>query len=193
MDCNQEKSLLQAIKKGDRKAFKTLVEIHQSQVIKTCYQFVVNDEEAKDLAQEVFMEVYRSIRSFKEESSLKTWIYRISINKSLDCLRRKKRKKRFHFIIPYLSSERSNTDCIPDQTISIHDQLEEQEKIKALSIALDNLPEKQRVAITLNKFDELTSVEIGRILGISSGAVESLIHRAKLNLKKKLIEYYKKN
>ena len=75
--------------------FKSLVEIHQEKVRNTCFRFVKNSEDADDVAQEVFIQVYESLDKFRNEAEISTWIFRIAVNKSLDFLRRKKRKKRF--------------------------------------------------------------------------------------------------
>ncbi len=79
-------------------SFRSLVAEHQEMVINTCYRFVFNREDAEDLAQDVFIEVYRSLEQFREEARLSTWIYRIAVTKSLDHLRRLKRKKTVQLI-----------------------------------------------------------------------------------------------
>jgi RNA polymerase sigma-70 factor, ECF subfamily len=190
MERSLDQIFIKSLKSGDKIAFRTLVKTYQHQVLSTCYQFLKNTEDAEDTAQEVFIEVYRSIHHFKEESSLKTWIYRISINKSLDTLRRKKRKKRISQLIPILSIGKAWTETIPDNSKTAQEELETAEKFKLLEYALQKLPEKQRIAITLSKYEELTSSEISNVMNISQGAVESLIHRAKQNIKDSLLHHF---
>ncbi len=86
--------LIEELQKGSQEAFRALMEQYSHDVISTCYSFLSSNEEAEDVAQEVFIEVYKSVRHFRKKSDLNTWIYRISINKSLDFLRKQKRKKR---------------------------------------------------------------------------------------------------
>ena len=91
----KSRNLQKHAKTSGDELFRALVTEHQEMVINTCYRFVLNREDAEDLAQDVFVEVHRSLDQFREESKLSTWIYRIAVTKSLDHLRRMKRKKRF--------------------------------------------------------------------------------------------------
>ncbi|HLF34034.1 MAG TPA: sigma-70 family RNA polymerase sigma factor, partial [Cyclobacteriaceae bacterium] len=92
------------LRRGDEQAFRQLVEEYQDKVYNTCLGFVRNEEEADDLAQEVFVEVFSSVQSFRGDSKLSTWIYRIAVTKSLELIRSKKRKKRFAVLKSVFSS-----------------------------------------------------------------------------------------
>jgi RNA polymerase sigma-70 factor (ECF subfamily) len=182
------------IRKGNQQAFKMFVEKYQSTVIKTCNGFIHNLEEAEDIAQEVFLEVYKSIHNFREESKLSTWLYRIAVNKSLNHLRKYKLKKNLKSIESLFSANknmineiRDNNNLMPD------DKIEQSEKVKILHQAIDSLSTNQRICFILNKYEDLSYKEIAEIMNTSLSAVESLIHRAKINLQKKLFNYYKKN
>lgn len=94
----EERDLINLLKQKDRDAFKTIVETWQDMVFNTAVGILQNEEDAEDIAQEVFMQVFESIDTFKEESKLSTWIYRITISKTLDQIRKKKTKKRFAFL-----------------------------------------------------------------------------------------------
>jgi RNA polymerase sigma-70 factor, ECF subfamily len=107
-------NLIENLKSGDLKSFKILIDDHQKKVLNTCYRFVNNKEDAEDLTQEVFIEVYKSISSFRGESKISTWIYRIAITKSLDFIRKKKRKKRFA-IIKKVFSDDTLEDEMPER------------------------------------------------------------------------------
>jgi len=180
--------LIYQIKAGERQAFQMLVDAYQQKVINTCYSFVKNQRDAEDIAQEVFIEIYRSIGSFKEESELSTWIYRISINKSLDFLRMLKRKKRIQNLIPIFNQQTSREINISDQSKNMQDQLEQDEMHQLLHQAINQLPSNQRIALTLNKFENLTSKEIASIMEISISSVESMLHRSKNNLREILLK-----
>lgn len=187
-----EENLENKIKNKDIASFRNLVEEHQKIVLNTCNKFVNNREDAEDLTQEVFMEVYRSISGFRGDSKLSTWIYRIAVTKSLDFLRKKKRKKRFGIMKNVFSGESLQEELKTPEDSNPAKQVEKQDRLRILNEALDSLPENQRVAFTLSKYDELSYMEIAEILKTTIPAVESLIHRAKNNLKKRLSDYYKK-
>ncbi len=182
--------LIENIVKGDLKSFKILVDEHQQIVLNTCYRFLNNREDSEDLTQEVFVEVYKSLPSFRGESKLSTWIYRIAVTKSLDFIRRKKRKKRFGIIKKVLNTNDPIEDIKDDNNPDPEVRMEELDRIKILNEALGALPENQRAAFTLSKYDEISYKEIAEILNTTIPSVESLIHRAKNNLKKKLRKYY---
>ena len=185
-------NLTEDLKKGDIKSFRILVDEHQKKVLNTCYRFVGNREDAEDLTQEVFIEVYKSISSFRGESQISTWIYRIAVTKSLDFIRKKKRKKRFAILKNTFSGDTVEEDIPDNQNLNPGSKIEEKDRIRILNEALESLPENQRAAFTLSKYDEMSYKEIAEILNTTVSSVESLIHRAKENLKKKLHHYYEK-
>lgn len=187
----QENELVNRLKNGDEEAFRIIFNDNQKKVINACYRMVNDIETAEDLTQEVFIKVYSSINQFRGESQLSTWIYRIAITKSLDHLRAQKRKKRMA-ILKYLSGDEEkqiDIEAPKDQNPDII--IDNSERMKILNDAINTLPENQRVAFSLSKYDEMSSKEIAEVLSTSVSAVESLIHRAKKNLEKKLYNYYK--
>lgn len=188
-----DKEIIGRLQNGSEEAFKEVVEKFQPYVLNTCYRFVNSEETAEDLAQEVFIQLFFSIREFRGDSKLSTWIYRIAVTKSLDHLKTARRKKRFA-VIKRLFGEDKMEDQIPSTDESNPaKELENKERIKVLNMAMEKLPETQRIAFTLSKYDEMSYKEIADILGTTISAVESLIHRAKSNLRKKLYSYYKKH
>ncbi len=184
-----ENDLIELLKQGDEAAFRQLVEKNQDKVYNTCLGFIRNQEEADDLTQEVFIEIYKSINTFRGESKLTTWMYRIAVTKSLEYLRSRKRKKRFAVLKSLVYSEDESFKDIPDY---IHPGilLENQERAKILLQAIDRLPENQRIAFTLSKIEGLSYEEIAAIIGKSVASVESLMHRARLKLQNYLYKYY---
>ncbi|MEJ2613841.1 MAG: RNA polymerase sigma factor [Ignavibacteriaceae bacterium] len=186
-------NLIENLKKGDIKSFRILVDEHQKKVLNTCYRFLNNKEDAEDLTQEVFIEVYKSISSFRGESEISTWIYRIAVTKSLDFIRKKKRKKRYA-VLKRVFSDDTLTDTVPDErNLNPGLKTEENDRIRLLNKALESLPQNQRAAFTLSRYDEMSYKEIAEIMNTTISSVESLIHRAKNNLKKRLYHYYQKN
>lgn len=180
--------LLEQLLQGKEAAFKELVDLYQKKVYNTCLGFVKNKEEADDLAQEVFIEIFRSIVKFRGESKISTWIYRIAVTKSLQYLRAKSRKKRFaYFTGLFLGAESSisMTDFEHPGVIA-----ENKERSKILFHAIDKLPESQKTAFTLHKLENLSYEEIADIMKKSMSSIESIMHRAKLNLQKDLYNYY---
>ena len=160
-------------------------------VYNTSLGIVQNPEDAEDVAQEVFVQVYESVGQFKGDSKVSTWIYRIAVTKSLDHLRKKKRKKRFAFLQSLFGVNEEEVRHEPD----FHHPgvaLENKENAAVLFQAIDKLPDNQKVAFTLHKVEGLSYQEVAEVMESTVSSVESLMHRAKGNLKKYLTEYYQK-
>lgn len=187
-----DKELSQRLKDGDPEAFRELVDLYKSKVINTCYRFLNNKEEAEDVTQDVFVEVYLSISSFREEARLSTWIYRIAVTKSLDNIRKMNRKKRLNNLKSFFGGAKqiehipAPSDTRPDK------RLETQERSRILQKAIESLAENQKIAITLSQYEGFSNREIADIMDTTLSSVESLMHRAKKNLKKRLYPYYER-
>jgi RNA polymerase sigma-70 factor (ECF subfamily) len=185
-----EWTLIEQLKKGDEAAFKTIVDTWQDMVYNTALGIVRNEQDAEDIAQEVFVQVHQSIDSFKGDSKFSTWLYRITVTKSLDHERRKKRKKRFAFVRSLFGDESQVVIHPPD----FHHPgvvLDKKEDAATLFEAIAELPENQRVAFTLHKIEGLSYQEVSEVMKTTVSSIESLMHRAKTNLKKYLEDYYK--
>ena len=189
----EDNNFIKRLIAGEEAAYGMLLDEFQQKVFSTCLSFVPNKEEAEDLAQEVFVEVYKSIRTFKGQSKLSTWIFRITTNKCLEFIRKRNTKKRFAFL-----QSISGTALPIDKTSYFTEMnhpgiiLENKEMNETLFLAINSLPEAQKVAFTLHKIDGKSYQEISEITQKSVSSVESLIFRAKKNLQKLLEEYYKK-
>lgn len=177
------------LKQGDQASFSAVVELYQNLVYNTAIGIVQNETDADDITQEVFVQVYISIQGFKGDSKLSTWLYRITVSKALDHERKKKRKKRFGFIQGIFGS-RQEEDQHPVEFDHPGIQLEKKESARDLFKALKQLPENQRVAFTLHKLEGQSYQEIAEIMNTTLYAVESLMSRARTNLKKILGAYY---
>lgn len=178
-----EFELIQKLKDGDEQAFKSLVETYQDMVFNTAIGIVQNAEDAEDIAQEVFIRIFRSIHTFKGESKLSTWIYRITTSCALDLVRSRKSKKRFAFLQRLFGDGNEPIYEVPD---FYHPgvAMDQKENAAKLFKAIEQLPDNQKVAFTLHKLEDLSYQEISDIMKTSVSAVESLMHRAKQNLRK---------
>lgn len=185
----EETKLINGLKAGDQDSFKILFGLYRKQVYNTCLGLLQHSHDAEDVAQEVFIEVFRSAGKFRGDAKLSTWLYRISYNKCLDHLRSKNRNKRSGNVV-HLDGEAAPQ--IPSENYFEHPgiALEQKEESKIVFAAITALPENQRVAFTLSKVDGLSYKEIGEVMEMNLPAVESLLHRAKMNLRKLLVEYY---
>ncbi len=188
---NQSEELVEKLKLGDQAGFSAVVNEYQDMVYNTAIGIVQNAEDADDITQEVFVQVYLSIASFKGESKFSTWLYRITVSKALDHEKKRKRKKRFAFI-QGLFGHHQEEEIHPVEFNHPGVQLENKEKAAGLFKALKELPDNQRVAFTLHKMEGQSHQEIAAIMNLSVYAIESLMARAKTNLKKALDTNHKK-
>ena len=180
----EERDLINLLKQRDRDAFKKVVEAWQDMVFNTALGILQNEEDAEDTAQEVFIQVFESIDTFKEEAKLSTWIYRITVSKSLDHIRKKKAKKRLSFLKSLFKEDGEVIE--PPDFLHPGIKLENKENAKALFKAMEKLPATQKTAFVLNKMEGLSYQEVGEIMEISASAVDSLLQRGRQNLKKDL-------
>ncbi len=169
------------LQSGDSDAFTELIAIYRKNVINICYRFLLNREDAEDVSQEVFIEVYHAIKKFRGDAKLNSWIYRIAVTKSLDEIKKQNRKKRITSLGKTLNMEEVvhwlSGGERPDK------KLQEDEDYTLLLDTLNKLPDNQRIALTLSKIEGYTQPEIAEIMQTTSTGVDSLIYRAKINLK----------
>jgi RNA polymerase sigma-70 factor (ECF subfamily) len=182
---------LERFKANDKDAFNHLVQQHGERVLNTCYKFMLNKEDAEDVYQEVFIEVFKSINSFKGEAKLSTWIYRIAVTKSLDEIKKRNRKKRISSLGKIIHIDEVmhwlGGGTMADKSIK------EKEKLQEMNNALNTLPDNQRVAFTLSKIEGYANPEIAEIMNTTVDAVESLVYRAKKKLNDELKRILKNN
>ena len=182
-------SFIQSLIHGDEQAFKQLVEQYGSMLYNTVLSIVQQRQEAEDVCQEVFVQVYQSVSGFKGDAKLSTWLYRIAVNKALERERRNrtaKRINRFKKVIGLSVSEEETVAELNHPGI----RLEQKEQAAVLFRALKQLPEKQRIAFTLVKTEGLSYEEVSEVMATSVASVEGLLHRAKEGLRKILQSYY---
>ncbi|MVM29767.1 sigma-70 family RNA polymerase sigma factor [Spirosoma sp. HMF4905] len=183
--------LIEELQKGNELAFREFYDQTKSRVFTLTLGYVRNREDAEEITQDVFVEVFRSASTFKGDASATTWLYRIAVNKSLDFLKHRKRQKRFAFITSLFDS--STGEVLHQPTDFFHPgiALEKQESAAILFQAINKLSDKQKTAYILTKVEGLNNIEAAQVMTISVGAVESLLQRATENLKKQLAGYYK--
>lgn len=188
-----EQELLNGLLNKDESAFRALVDLHGKRVFNIVLGFLPNAEDAEDITQEVFVQIYQSIHTFHGEAALSTWIYRISTTKALEHIRNQKRKKRFAFVQSLFTDEGIHPQADKGHFNHPGVLLENKEKAALLFKAMEKLPEKQRTAFVLHNVEHLSYAEISAVMQVSIGSVESLIFRARQNLRKTLSSYYEKN
>jgi len=170
--------LVQRISKGDKSAFEELVKKYEHSVFNLIYRYIGNYTEVEDVAQEVFIKVWRKARSFRGKSMFSTWLYRIVVNHCLNY--RSKYKQR-----PLSLDQMMEKENIPNSMKQEID-FEKKKKAEIVRKAIDDLPGKQRMALILSKYEGKSYKEIAEFMNKSLSSIESLIFRAKVNLKKKL-------
>jgi RNA polymerase sigma-70 factor (ECF subfamily) len=185
---SNETGLIERLRDRDRTAFKELVELHSKRVLNLCYRMTGNKMDAEDVAQEVFIEVYRNISGFRGDSSLSTWILKIAHNRSLNFLRDHRKARVVSIENAADGSARLLTETLAGSDADIPDRRLEIERNRALLYdSIAELPEKLRKPFSLHKLDDMPYSEIADVLGLSLSAVEARIHRAKKKLQKILL------
>ena len=188
-----ETEIIQKLQQGNEQAFKQLVENYRKLVVNTCFGMVHNTEDAEDIAQEVFIEVFRSIHKFRADAKISTWLYRIAVNRSLNFIRDNKKRRWFQSFEDSVHTKTSELqNLVTSNTDQPEFQLENKQRAILLHEAIDSLAQNQKVAFTLSKYEDLSYQEISEVMDLSVSSIESLLHRAKKNLQKKLYKCYKK-
>ena len=182
-----DEALIQQIALNDLDAFKELFSRYRIAVFNTCYRLIGDIQQAEDAAQDVFLKIYRSAGSFRGKSKASTWIYRISINLSLNLVRRNRRSRWMQSLSTGLKNPAARERTPPSPQRDEPDKRFEKKEMQGLlKKSFDSLPDGQRAAFILSKSENLTASEIAGILEISVNAVEARIHRAKKSLQKKI-------
>jgi len=183
----QEKKIIAKISAGDHSAFKELFDDYKVEIFNICYRILGNRQEAEDVTQDVFFQVYKSASRFRFESKLSFWLYRIAVNLSLNHQKKKKRAQWFSLDV-LLEGIQENIERAAVSPESGPDVLlEKSEKAFIVQQAIDVLPKQQRVAVILHRYEGLSYQEIAEVMACSVSSVESRLHRAKVSLAKKLL------
>ena len=173
--------ILQAIAHGDQKALQELYQLFSDRVYNTALSYTQSEQDAEEITQDVFVSVFRNAAKFKGKSEVSTWIYRITVNTSLNYIQR---KKRFSF----LSVGEHQVDVPDFEHPGV--LLEKKENANTLFNAMNTLPGQQKTAFVLSYIEELPRQEVADIMEVSLKAVESLLQRAKKNMRAELEKLY---
>lgn len=183
---DEEVILIQRLKRGDERAFEQIFHRYQEQVYNVAYRMVGNRETAEDMTQEVFLRVFQKIRGFKGKSAFSTWLYRLTVNLCVDHIR----KQRAH---PVESLEElvGNSEMDVDAAFLVdemtpEDELVLKERRAAVQRIINSLPDKLRAVIILREIEGLSYKELAEALSCSMGRVKSLLHEARIELKRRI-------
>lgn len=187
-----DSEIIRSVLNGKRDNFRILVEKYQPGVFRIVMGFVHEKEDAEDITQEIFLNAWKSLAGFRADSSFSTWLHRIAVNACLNHTRKDKGPllTRISSLFGYDGMMLLDIPLYEEDPEAI---IIKKEHIEWLRRALDGLPEKQHTAIVLSKYEDLSQKEISEIMNITEGAVESLIQRAKKNLREKLVTVSKKS
>jgi RNA polymerase sigma-70 factor (ECF subfamily) len=179
--------LMLAVRAGDQAAFAELVERYQHRLVGIMGHLVGHPQEAEDLAQEVFLRVYRTRHKYSPKAKFSTWLFTIANNLALNALRDRHRRK----AVPLDAGESNALGPVPaaDRGPSPTQPLQQTELADVVRKALDDLNERQRVAVVLNKFEDMGYSEIAEVMGLTAKAVKSLLSRARGRLREALRPY----
>ena len=169
---------INGLQQENPKVYASFVKKYTPRIYNTSLGILQDRQEAEEVAQDVFIKIFQSIHRFDKKSSLNTWVYRITVNKALDALRSRKRKS---FFLTFMGDQLNEQNAVNFVHPGI--LLEQQENAMVLFKSLNRLPERQKVVFILHKLEDLSYAEIAETLQLSTAAVDSLMSRAKANLK----------
>lgn len=176
-----EKELLLKAKEGNDSAFEEIIKLYEQKICSTIYYMVKNENIVEDLAQEVFIKIYKNLSKFNEESSLYTWIYRITMNTCIDQI---KKEKKFTYINTYVETDDGEMEVqLEDESQRVDTILENKIRKESLIKAIKSLPSEQRALIVLRDIKQFKYMEIAEMLDLNLGTVKSKISRARQTLK----------
>jgi RNA polymerase sigma-70 factor (ECF subfamily) len=175
---NTDEQLITKVAKGDEQAFEQLVHKYQQAVFSTIYRYVGNSEDVQDLAQEIFMKVWRSAAKFKHKSKFSTWLYRIIAN---HCINYRRKNIHRHASLDEMAEQGQTPDAL-----IVEPDWKQKREVDLVRKAVAELPERQRIALILAQFEGRSYKEIADIMKVSVSSVESLLFRARSALKDKL-------
>jgi RNA polymerase sigma-70 factor (ECF subfamily) len=183
--------LMQRVRNDEAGAFEELVQAYQHRLVAVLHHLVGNAEEAEDLAQEVFLRIYRARKKYHGRSKFSTWLFTIANNLALNALRRRQRKPAVPLNLQDSGplGPRPAEQLVRDRAGQPLQQVQQQELAAVVRRALDGLNERQRLAVLLNKFEDMDYAEIAAVLELSLPAVKSLLSRARMNLRAALQGY----
>jgi RNA polymerase sigma-70 factor (ECF subfamily) len=180
-----QRVLIDNVIHGNKSDFITLIEPYYERLYLKIYSIVKNENDAKDILQDALIAAYISLKNFKKESSIYTWLYRIVVNKALDYL--KSQKKENQYIDPNYNPYSENLQFFVENILNVPEKKEQNELYEYLMYEIEQLEERYKEILIKRYFDGLTYEEIAEVKNIRIGTVKSRIHKAKELLKKRLV------
>jgi RNA polymerase sigma-70 factor (ECF subfamily) len=174
--------LMLRVKRGDDQAFRQIVETYRKLILDLCFRYVGNQEDAEEVAQDVFIRLYKAAYRYQPRAKLSTLLYRIAVNLSLNRIRDRKAKR----WVSWEHHRREEEKSLSSETSQPDTLLENKERQQIIRGVIDSLPTNQRTAVILKRYHDLSYEEIADVMRCSVSAVEARLHRAKQNLKKQL-------
>ena len=191
---DNDSAIMLRVRAGDDAAFNLLVEKYHRPMTHFMYRMTHNQAVAEELAQEVFLRVYRSRETYRAEARFSTWLYRIATNLGVNYARDTRHERTAHTV--YLDEQDQETGTTPDvadSQPSVEQDLVRQERMKAIRQHVMALPERQRNAVLMHKYQGLDYRQIGEVLNLSESATKSLLFRAYQTLRERLKEFVEEN
>ena len=186
MEFDSDNALVKRAREGDYSAFERLFERHRQLVYRFAYQMAPRRDDAEDIVQEAFVRAYQNLDKYRDEAKFTTWLLKITRNLVFNEMRRAKR----HPHLPVQIEPNAEEMPLKDEaTASPDETLLQTELQQAIENAITLLPETQRMALVLRRYDELSYEEIADVLDLSVPAVKSLLFRARTELRKRLKDY----
>jgi RNA polymerase sigma-70 factor (ECF subfamily) len=183
--------LMLRVRSDEAGAFEELVERYQHRLVGVLHHLIGNADEAEDLAQEVFLRIYRARQKYRPRAKFSTWLFTIANNLALNVLRSRQRKP----VVPLDTRDSGPLGPRPAEQL-VHDrgkqpvqEMQQNELAAVVRAALETLSERQRVAVVLNKFEDMNYAEIAAVMNLTTKAVKSLLSRARSNLRETLKDY----
>ena len=178
------------VKAGDEPAFDYLVQKYRRPMVSFMYRMAHNAAAAEDLAQEVFLRVYRSRGSYEASAKFTTWLYRIATNLAVNHARDTRHERPENMAsLDEPDEETGTTMDVADTSPNVEEKLVKQERLKAIRQKVENLPERQRQAVLMHKYQQMDYKQIGEVLNLSESATKSLLFRAYETLREQLKEF----
>ena len=178
------------VREGDDSGFSILIEKYRKQIVHFMFRMSRNQAVAEELAQEVFLRVYRSRQTYRAEAKFSTWLYRIATNLGVNHARDTKYERTAQNVyLDQPDAETGTTPDVADSTLSVEQELVREERLKAIRKHVMALPERQRNAVLMHKYQEMDYKEIGEVLKLSESATKSLLFRAYQTLRENLKDF----
>lgn len=188
-EMENEQNLVDRFCNGDTTAFQELVERHKKKIYYLAFDITGNHHDAEDISQEVFIKMFRSLKTFRRDARMSSWLYRITVNTSIDSFRRNSPTQRK--LMGKLKKESIETHLLMRGNVDVNPEINAEASIiqKYISEALQRVSPKERCVFVMRHYNDLKMNEIAEILNVSMGTVKSLLHRAIKKLRKELSSY----